>query len=58
MDYKKTYHPEFGGYVYQPNVPQITKWVEPFVTEKEAQAFIKGCQMMLDDKAAPEGEDG
>jgi hypothetical protein len=42
----KTYHPEYGGHVYQPRVDGESHnfgfWIEPFVTEKEAKAFLRG----------------
>ena len=38
----KTYHPEYGGYVYQPRIHGYDKFIEPFVTEKEASAFLDG----------------
>ena len=42
----KTYHPEYGAHVYQPRVDgeshKFGMWIEPFVTEKEAKAFLLG----------------
>ena len=38
----RCYHHEYGGYVYQ--IRGYRSWVEPFVTEKEAQAFLKGVE--------------
>ena len=40
MTYEKCFHSEYGGYVYQ--IKGYREWVEPFVTEKEAQAFLQG----------------
>jgi hypothetical protein len=37
-----TYHPEFGGMVYQPDHPSIKKFIEPYKTEDEAKAFLEG----------------
>lgn len=46
MGYYRTYHPEFGADVYQPMVKDnpATKFIEPYVTEKEAKAFLEGVQ--------------
>lgn len=41
----RPYHPEYGNYVYQPEYPGVTLWMEPYVTEKEAQAFIEGLEL-------------
>ena len=42
----KVYHPEYGAHVYQPRVDgeshKFGMWIEPFVTEKEAKAFLLG----------------
>lgn len=44
----KTYHPEYGDYVYQPRLLMPDgeyKWmsfIEPFVTLDEAEAYVKG----------------
>jgi hypothetical protein len=43
LTYDKCYHSEFGGYVYQIRNYRGF-WLEPFVTEREAKAFIKGVK--------------
>ena len=39
---RETYHHEYGGYVFQPNHPQIKKFIEPYVKLNEAKAFLDG----------------
>lgn len=46
MKIEKCYHPEYGGYVYQPRVKEIDAFIEPYVTEKEAKAFLNGVKHM------------
>ena len=42
----KCYHPEYGGYVYQPRIPsEKGEWqmfIEPYVKWEQAYAFIEG----------------
>lgn len=38
------YHPEYGGDVYQPRVPGYKKFIEPYVTAKEARAYLRGVK--------------
>jgi len=40
-NYRMCYHPEFGNYVYQPDV-RMFGFVEPYVTEEACRAFIDG----------------
>lgn len=38
------FHPEYGGDVYQPNIDGVDTFIEPYTTQKEAYAFLKGFQ--------------
>lgn len=40
-NYRRTYHPEYGSYVFQLDA-RVFGWVEPFIYEREACAFIEG----------------
>ena len=40
-NYRRTYHPEYGGYVFQLDT-RVFGWREPYTTEREAKAFIDG----------------
>jgi len=43
----KVYHPEFGGYVYQPIAPQVDRlFIEPYVLQVEAMAYLDGVLHM------------
>ena len=54
----KTYHPEYGGYVFQPKPPEWPdKWAEPYVTEREARAFMDGYNYAQQALALQEGSD-
>ena len=44
---RQTYHPEAGHDVFQTSVPHLD-FVEPFVFESEAHAFVQGAEKMRD----------
>lgn len=48
FDYRRTYHHEYGGYVFQPEIGPLPMmaFVEPFVEEKEAKAYVEGAKRM------------
>ena len=42
MTVEETHHPEFGSSVFQPRVAGFDKFIEPYVYEREAWAFLDG----------------
>ena len=47
MGIYRTFHPEFGRDVYQPAVDGEERFIEPYTTEKEAYAYLKGYQFAM-----------
>lgn len=43
-DIQERFHHEYGGIVYQPLVPEIDKFIEPYTDIRQAIAFLEGVR--------------